>query len=396
MDSAEHAFPPTLLTQPWPERLKHFHGYIMGHPHLVAAKDRLLAAIRELEPNSLVLVLGPTGVGKTTLKNGIEKELTKGLQEAMVTDPGRMPFISVEAVAPESGNFNWRDYFRRLLLQGAEPLVDHKRKGSLTEEEGMPVLPLIPGTRRTGAEYQHAVEQLLRCRRPEAVLIDEAQHLAIMVSGRKLSDQLDVIKSLANRSSTPHVLFGTYGLLPFRNLSGQLSRRSLDIHLPRYRADDSRQWEIFLHVLRDFESQLPLRERPDLVQHADFLYERSIGLVGVVKNWLLRTLAPALEAGKTTLTLRDLERHVLSVPQCQKILSEALNGEDQMAESAAERARLRTTLGLDTNHTGAQPRTTEGATQNGSKAAAARATKLRPGRRRPKRDEIGTVVSSHV
>jgi len=33
---------------------------------LVEAKDRLLEAITESAPNSLIIVSGPTGVGKTT------------------------------------------------------------------------------------------------------------------------------------------------------------------------------------------------------------------------------------------------------------------------------------------------------------------------------------------
>jgi hypothetical protein len=45
---------------------------------------------------------------------------------------------------------------------------------------------------------RHAVGQILRRRRPLAVLVDDAQHLAIMGSGRKLLDQINAIKSIAN------------------------------------------------------------------------------------------------------------------------------------------------------------------------------------------------------
>ena len=79
-----------------------------------------------------------------------------------------------------------------------------------------------------------------------------------MGSGRRLSDQLDVIKSIANCTGTVHVLLGTYGLLAFRNLSAQLSRRSVDIHFPRYRADDPEDLKAFMTVLRSFEQHLPL------------------------------------------------------------------------------------------------------------------------------------------
>src|SRR5207253_2450185 len=75
------------------------------------------------------------------------------------------------------------------------------------------------GMQPASADFQYAVEQALRHRRPAAVLIDEAQHLAKVPSGRRLADQLDVIKSIASHTGTVHVLFGTYDLLAFRNLT---------------------------------------------------------------------------------------------------------------------------------------------------------------------------------
>ena len=83
------------------------------------------------------------------------------------------------------------------------------------------------------AELGYAVEQALRHRHPPVVFVDEAQHLARIASGHRLSDQLEVIKSIANRTETVHVLLGTYELMAFRNLSAQLSRRSVDLHFQR-------------------------------------------------------------------------------------------------------------------------------------------------------------------
>src|ERR1035441_9343881 len=49
-------------------RLAYFQSFTVAHPHLVAAKDALIAGIRQSEPNAIVMVFGPTGVGKTTLR----------------------------------------------------------------------------------------------------------------------------------------------------------------------------------------------------------------------------------------------------------------------------------------------------------------------------------------
>jgi len=219
MAVARAGFPPELLSQPWSARIHYFQAYMMAHPRLVATREALLNAIHEVPANSLILVFGPTGVGKTTLREKIEQVLAAELLPMLEADRGRLPVVSVECIAPESGSFSWRDHFRRLLLQMDEPLVDYKINTAVPINIGDKAVRFMPSARAVGAEYHHAVERALAFRRPMAVLIDEAQHLARMSSGRRLSDQLDVIKSLANRTNTVHVLIGTYELLAFRNLS---------------------------------------------------------------------------------------------------------------------------------------------------------------------------------
>jgi flagellar biosynthesis GTPase FlhF len=55
-------------TEAWEGRLAEFQAFTVAHPRLVAAKDELITAIRESGPNSIVMVFGPTGVGKTTMR----------------------------------------------------------------------------------------------------------------------------------------------------------------------------------------------------------------------------------------------------------------------------------------------------------------------------------------
>lgn len=127
--------------------------------------------------------------------------------------------------------------------------------------ESEPVGPrsrFLPPPRAVASDYRDAVEQAIRHRRPVAVMIDETQHLGKIGSGRRLLDQLDVIKSIANRTGTVHVLFGTYDLLALRNLNGQMSRRSIDVHLARYRAEVPEERQIFSNILETFERELTL------------------------------------------------------------------------------------------------------------------------------------------
>jgi hypothetical protein len=268
-----------------------------------------------------------------------------------------------------------------------EPLVDYKIDPAAGVRVGDRIVRFTPSERAVGAEYQHAVERALAFRRPAAVLIDEAQHLAKMGSGRRLADQLDVIKSLANRTKTVHVLMGTYELLAFRNLSAQLSRRSIDIHFPRYRVANPDDGKAFRTVLRSFEQQLPLSNPPALLNEWEYLYERSIGCVGILKDWLIRTLVSASRRNADTLRRKDLEAHALSVVQCDKMLSEAEEGEARLVESAEERSRLRARLGLSPK---------EDSRQDSIATAPPRRKQRKPGQRSPVRDAVGDAKSVYA
>ena len=268
-----------------------------------------------------------------------------------------------------------------------EPLIDHKLHSAYLEVERDWNGRFTSSPRpTTGAQRQYALEQALRHRHPAAVFVDEAQHLARMSSGRRLADQLDVIKSIASRTQTIHVLIGTYELLSFRNLSGQLSRRSVDLHFSRYRAESKDDLRVFQNIVLTFQEQLPAEQQLDLVGMWDFLYERSLGCVGILKDWLARALSTAFRAVR--LDRRALERTALSTAQCEKILAEAREGEARLIETRECSSRLRCLLGLSDS---------EPQAQDGDAVMPMKPTRTRkPGVRRPKRDRIGCAVAANA
>jgi len=384
------AFPPELLQQPASERLAYFRSYTVAHPYLKAVSGALRRAIQEPAGASLIFVIGPTGVGKTTLRLRIEQELKQRFVAAGEPDPGRIPVVGFEAVAPDSGNFSWKDYYRRALRVLEEPLIDYKR--DYPDTSRCRDVEWTMADRVCGPELRHALEQALRHRRPAAVLIDEAQHFTKMASGRRLSDQLDCLKSLASLTGCVHVLIGTYELLPCRNLSAQLSRRSIDMHFRRYRADDTDDAIAFQRVIFSFQRHLPLAEEPQLCRDWEFCYARSMGCVGILKDWFTRALAAALERGAPTLTQADLEHYAWSLDQCEKMAQDTLEGESAFIEKPESARRLRELLGLGAmaGAEAAKPiGTAPGTEGRPSDVRRLRRRSRRVGLRRPVRDEVG-------
>ena len=379
------AFPPDLLEQPPEARLGYFKSFTIAHPLLREADAALKQAIQEPTGWSLIFVYGPTGVGKTTLRLRVEKHLKESMIEALRQDPGIMPVVSLEAPAPDSSQFSWKDYYRRALIALEEPLVDrkltHAAHASFRSASGRALSdPIVPGI-----ELRLALESGLIHRRPKAFFIDEAQHLAKMKSGRKLQDQLDSIKSLARLTNTVHVLVGTYELLPFRNLSAQLSRRSIDIHFPRYRAERSGDYTAFRNVVFTLQRHLPLPGESDLLPHIEYCYERSIGCVGLVKDWLTRALALAIKQDADAVSLKMLQKTAWSLDQSERMAREAVDVESGISENEEIRHHLRQLLQLGP---ATSPSTTARANPPAPRAWP------RVGQRKPVRDLVGVAGSA--
>ena len=123
-------------------------------------------------------------------------------------------------VFAQQGNFDWKKFYKSLLKRLDDVLIDQKAKYrapvTRRDEEGR----LVFDERATKTDLSDAVFSAIEHRRPVAIIADEAQDLGIIASGRKLIDQMNRIKHLADTFKIPFVLAGTYELLKFRHLNG--------------------------------------------------------------------------------------------------------------------------------------------------------------------------------
>jgi len=375
-------YPRELLTRSEAERRKYFAKRTVMHAEMERVCGELMDVILEPSDTSLVFLVGPTGGGKTTLLGLIQKRIAEHLMPELLADAGKLPSVSVEVPAPESSHYPWKDFYKRILRTMEDPFIEQNAKyygvrGGQRFAEGR----LALGRGVSAQELRHAVEQAFRHRQPAAVLLDEAQHFLKIASGRKLLDQMDIIKSLANMTNVVQVLIGTYELIAFLNLSGQLSRRSTVIHFPRYHAEDSADIRLFGSVVLAFQRHMPFEEEPNLLPHLEYLYTRSIGCVGILKDWLLKAYGVALRAKAKTLNLSHLKARALSVVQCRKMLAEARVGEQKLAEGEDAGTKLAEELGmrfLDVDNHG-----------DATNPAKLKRRSLRPGQRKPTRDSVG-------
>ncbi len=345
-------FPRDLLEGDAAERLGYFWTFTAAHRLQVEADRAVMRALlrarstrtaRAQTPlGTVVLLLGPTGVGKTTIYHTIARRLLARDLPQLEADPGYVPWCYVAAPAPDRNVFRWRALYREALAILNEPLAAQAGRPRM-RAAGRPSLD--PGAQRPSSpddELRGAFESALSHRRVEEFWIDEAGHIAKTAGGNALQNQLDLIKSLSDRTATTFVLMGAYDSMVFRALGPQLARRCVEIHVPRYRRERPDDVREFKRVLRTFQKHLPLVQEPDFAPLWELCYDGSVGCIGVLKEWLYRALDAALAENKETITAAILEQEMFSPDRLVSMANAAINGEAEMDEAygIAKRSEL--------------------------------------------------------
>lgn len=215
-------------------------------------------------------------------------------------------------------------------------------------------------------------------------IFDEAQHFQMVTQAQRLQAQMDNLKWLAEVSQTMFVAIGTFDLLNLTDLSGQLSRRSMSIYFDRYHAERTTDYKQFASVVYAFQRHLPLIEEPDLIGLTDYLYERSLGCVGILKDWLASTYAYALEREDHTITEAQLTK-AINLQKVATLAHEIASGEARLKADTVLLADIRHTLKLS-----ASPENDVSAEHADNKILPAKPRQARVGQRvAEKRDKVG-------
>ncbi|MBM5571092.1 MULTISPECIES: AAA family ATPase [Deefgea] len=295
------------------------------HVRIAQVMSELETLIYPESQEGLLLVCGPTGVGKTALARYMCESALNAAASEMNANPGIIPAVYIEAIASGEEEFSWRMFYESILEQ-LDGNLDMPRAEFDVDEKSGRYYRARGANRNTIPALRKAVEKALQERKTQFLVIDEAVHIFMQsTSHTKLNKKISTLKSLANKCKTQLILLGSYDLYPLVNFSGQLTRRAHVLHFERYRQDNEEDLRAFRACVLKFQSALPELWGQDLMKYCDALHENTLGCIGTLRTVLIRAAKLAQKDGHWSEDA--LRRALLTEAQCMQILSEIVDGE---------------------------------------------------------------------
>jgi len=247
------------------------------------------ALLSTLQPGEVILIVGPSRVGKTRLALALMR-LFLGKNRDL--PPGQIPIIYLIAKNNSTGgSFSTKSFKRRLLRELKHPCFVFG--DSLSDDDFELMRRFRVFTEETMDE---AFSFALRHRGTRVLITDESAHIKYLQHAKDKAEKvLDSWKCSAQDSKYVLVLIGDYGLPSLVRNSVHLLGRSCTVHLPRYRWDILEEKVAFHKILDACSKVVPLP--PDVKSLRDWdelLYKGSLGCIGNLMNLLRVALARAL------------------------------------------------------------------------------------------------------
>lgn len=310
------------------QRMRWFYLRQVNHSELsLVARD----LDELLDPNNdtkIIAIIGPTGIGKTTLATNILTKLVDRFTAQR--QPHEVPVIYVSAPANGDKSMSWKTLYRRIQTAAGEKHIDLQRQTQVSEGE----IYAVRGERASLAHMREMLEAVIRKRNVRVIVIDEALHLLRFDQNAAI---MDTLKSLADIHHTKLVLIGTYQISPLMIEYGQLARRSAILHYRRYgiplksnpqKLTDSQA--NFKDAVVKLQSQWPCVEVPQLEAVWEVLMNASLGSVGLLKSQLLQLASLQMKRKGERFEAKDLQRAVKPPKQLRMIEAETLAGEQDL------------------------------------------------------------------
>ncbi len=317
----KYQFPEYLKTADTAERNAYFAGkFVLMHERIKWVQKRLDTEFFNASEQHIALVIGPTGVGKSCLAQSILSECYKRVGSD--GDSRSLPMVYFEADVHSTGSFSWKDFYKRLLRAIGE--LESARVYGAADNVSEFGARKYSNKNRSEADLKSDLELRLYEYGVQYILLDEIQHI-FKYGGKSEERNLDILKSISNKTGCRFVGLGTYEVSFSVEKSAQLSRRILTVEFPSYSLKSVNEKKQFESAYVGLLAHMPVELESEIANAVEDVFIGCCGCVGILKEWLNRALVLALSSDQAV-SLDILKSTRLKGNQLKSIAEEIREG----------------------------------------------------------------------
>lgn len=288
---------------------------MIQHSAYELPRRRLLRALENHRPGHMVFVIGPSGVGKTTMRRSAMQE--------MFGDPsywgrGRTPAVETFAMLPNGAYFSSRELAKSLLDELQAPTLSWLLEGSNIPEnvqvsirnelaECRRVWSKLKPKRGTEGEYWGLVKRSILARGCKYIALDQVTALLVNHRDTSPADHTLHLMALAEASGVMFVMTGVQSAVRLWEVHSELRRRVLTVWMPPYSDGRPEDWVPFLRVLQSLSLKYNLSKQDLLTGMAHDILAATGGVFAQIVQLLDRAHQVAYERGRDRIIKRDIQ-----------------------------------------------------------------------------------------
>ncbi|WP_369943131.1 ATP-binding protein [Xanthomonas medicagonis] len=292
---------------------------LIKHPAYESPRAQLQRELENHRPGHMVFIIGPSGVGKTTMRRSV--------MQGMFGHPtqwgrGMTPVVEVFATYAKNAYFSSLDFAKHLLDELHAPSLNWLLSSSMPADEVAAIrrelehcekvwTELRP-KRGTEGDYWRWFQRGLGARGCKYVSIDQATVLLVNHRNKSPADHTLHLMSLAEASGVMFIMTGVHQASDLWAVHHELRRRVAVVWVPPYGEKRVSDVENFRRLLKSMENRYPCSKSGLLNGMAfDVMYATG-GVFAEVCQLLERANGKAQSDGGGKILKRHIEDSYLS------------------------------------------------------------------------------------
>jgi len=264
----------------------------------------------------MVFIIGPSGVGKTTMRRSVMQEM---FGNPACWGRGRVPVVETFATLPHGAYFSSRQLAASLLQELHTPTLRWLLEGSNLEDE------IKRGIRKelaaAAADWQHfgrtretegecwgMVQRSLVARGCKYASIDQVTALLVNHRDKSPADHTLHLMAVAEATGIMFVMTGVHKATQLWSINSELRRRVTTVWVPPYSDKRKEDRLPFLRLLKSLSSRYQLSQADLLIRMSFDILAATGGVFAEIVELLVRAEVAARQDGSS----RMLKRHIES------------------------------------------------------------------------------------